>query len=71
MQTIPVTIRNKSRTQSITFAVWTEEEKTACERAAYNAQDIARSTEIDGVNRKFEVIRADGAKIFERLLSNY
>ena len=69
--TIPVTIRNKSRTQAITFAVWTVEEKAECERAAYNAEDIMRSREVDGGGREFEVIRADHAKIWERQLSKY
>ena len=69
--TIPVTIKSKDGTQSITFAVWTEEEKAECERLAYNAHDIMRSTEIDGGGRKFEVIRADHAKIYERLLNNF
>lgn len=69
--TIPVTIRSKDRSQFISFAVFTEEEKIECERAASNAEDIAMSTEVDGSGRHFEVVRADHAKIWERQLSNY
>lgn len=68
---IPVTLTTKDRSKSITFGVHTAEEKAECERLARNAHDIMRSTEIDGGGRKFEVIRADHAKIYERELRSW
>lgn len=66
--TIPVTIRNKDHTQSITFAVWTEEEKAECERLSKRAERVDIYTQVDGSGRQFEVVYVDGAKIWEREL---
>lgn len=65
---INVTLRSKDRTQKITFHVNTEEEKAECERLARGALDVMLSKEVDGSGREFEVVRADGAKIWEREL---
>ena len=63
---IAVTLTAKDRSHKITFGVYTPEEKAECERLGYGALDVMLSTEIDGSGRKFEVARADGAKIWER-----
>ena len=65
---IPVTLTAKDRSHSITFGVYTPEEKAECERLARGALDVMLSKEVDGSGREFEVARADGAKIWEREL---
>ena len=65
---IYVTLPAKDRSHSITFRVNTPEEKADCERLARGALDVMLSKEVDGSGREFEVVRADGAKIWEREL---
>ena len=63
---ITVTLTAKDRSHSVTFRVHTAEEKAECERMARGALDVMLSKEVDGSGREFEVVRADGAKIWER-----
>lgn len=65
---ITVTLTARDRSHCITFAVNTAEEKSECERLARGALDVTLSKEVDGAGREFEVVRADGAKIWEREL---
>lgn len=65
---IKVTLTSKDRSRSITFMVDTPEEKSECERLARGALDVMLAKEVDGSGREFEVVRADGVKIWEREL---
>lgn len=68
---IPVTITNRDRTAVVSFRVFTEEEKAECERASRNAEHVTLCTEVDGSGRRFETVRADHAKVYERELVSW
>jgi hypothetical protein len=66
--TIEVLLLSRDALSTVCFRVFTNEQKAACIAAGDGANEFAMSTEEDAGGRKFQVVRADGAKIWEHPL---